>query len=149
GPTGWRLRPILDGPPLDGGTRQTMGKKKPAEQAMDPDRLGRHYFESYGQDSQKRPLLRYWRSEWWQWKDGRYIRINRDDLRAKLARAIKLHVDTVPLLDAHQRAYPVTGAVISNTMTALSGMTLVEATVEQPTWLGPAMPTATQLVSMK
>jgi putative DNA primase/helicase len=109
---------------------------KPTEQAMDPHKLARCYLDNFGKDPQRRIALRYSRGDWWRWADGRYTKVDRDELKAQMTDAIKRHVDRVPLLDQHGRAYPVTGSVVANITQALASLTLVASALEQPAWLG-------------
>jgi len=114
-----------------------MGKQnRPAERAMDPHRLARAYFDRFGKNGWKQQTLRYWRGDWWQWVEGRYTRVDRDEMKAHLTRELKAYADRVPLLDRYDNVYPITANVTNNVLQALSSMAFVPTHIEQPAWLG-------------
>jgi len=103
---------------------------------MDPHKLARTYIKQYCTDQQGRMTLRHWHGEFWRYEDGRYLRMTQVEMSARLTKAIKKHVDEVPLVDQFGRAYPVTKGTVSNVMNALSAELHVSDSIEQPAWVG-------------
>jgi P4 family phage/plasmid primase-like protien len=107
-------------------------KKKPQEAATDPFKLGRNYVWKHETDSQKRKTLRFYRSEWWRWAEGRYKVVSREYLSAELTMAIKREVDATQIMDGHGNAYKVTGGIVSNVLNAMEAMLILEEGKDQP-----------------
>lgn len=101
--------------------------------------------------------LLYWRKEWFEWDGVAYRAVPEGDLRALLCRSIKdefdrLNVERIAALKAQlppgmplatkelPAARKVTTALVNNTLQALTGMSLLPAPAEPPTWLGGPAP---------
>jgi len=80
---------------IEGSTRgegvSGIGSTAPAttvnEDASDPHRLARAFLEQFAHPDRCR--LVYWRAEFWEWRDGAYVRIALDDMEPRLNRFIK------------------------------------------------------------
>lgn len=80
--------------------------------------------------------MRHWRGEFWTWNQGRYRRLTEHEFSAMLTKAIKHHIDAVPLTNQHGNKYQVTKGLVSNVRNALASEVLVPETLDQPVWLG-------------
>lgn len=119
----------------------------------DPHRLARVNLERYATNTDGR-TLKYWRDEWYVWKDFRYQKISERDFRAKLTESI--HDEFMQINAKKVEAYfekkdrgeidpdkdkgppqvqKVSMALVSNTMQATSGMVSVSPSIELGTWL--------------
>lgn len=114
----------------------------PREAADDPHRLARIYRDGrcYHAGSLK---LRHWRGTWWRWDGAAYRIAMEPEIRAELANCTKAEFDRINI-DAilnHRgpkeppTAHKVTSGLVGNVTLALTGYTLVPASVEQPSWL--------------
>jgi putative DNA primase/helicase len=121
---------------------------RPLEQPMDPSKLARHYLRTHGKDGLRRPTLRFWRNEWWQYRDTHYVRVENDQFKPHVAKAIKHHIDTAPLLTQAGVAHKVTSGVVENVMMMVRGETQVDNGIDQPVWLG-REPNRATYVSMR
>lgn len=115
------------------------------ESPDDPHRLARVNLERYETSHDGRTLA-YWRDEWYTWKQNHYIKITKDELRAKLTGAVRQEFER---LNLHEQAEwtprddsvrppetrKVTQALISNVIQATSGMVCVSSSIEPNTWL--------------
>ena len=75
---------------------------------MDPHKLARHYIKKFCTDAKGRTTLRHYRGEFWRYEEGCYRALPYLEVLARITRAIKRHVDQVPLVDRFGRAYSVT-----------------------------------------
>src|SRR5262249_32268014 len=115
--------------------------KKPQEAATDPFKLGRNYIWKHETDNQKRRTLRFYRSEWWRWSEGRYKVISREYLSAELTMAIKREVDAGQIMDGHGNAYKVTGGIVGNVLNAMEAMLILDEAKDYPFMIDSEQPT--------
>src|SRR5262245_27393271 len=80
--------------------------------------------------------LRFHCGRWWHWDGRRYIERGEEQLRAQITQVAKQEADTLRQKTGEQ-VHDVTGSLVSNTIQALAGMTLVDERLEQPVWLPP------------
>jgi len=130
------------------------------EETVDPHRLAAAYLDTLG-STDALAHCRFWRNEWWHWTGTRYRCIPDGDFEPKLNKAVREEVlrahqaESQRAQAAFQRAQaawpenaftpaqppkktklpPVTMTLVANTKQALQGMTLLDAQVEQPSWL--------------
>jgi putative DNA primase/helicase len=128
---------------------------KPREAADDPHRAARLFLWSHDQDLFHEATgvppefikLRFWAEEWAEWDGATYRRILGKEVRARLTANIKAEFDRLSVEKVKpdggaenkgKRASvvrKVTGRLVSDTLQALAGMTLLPAVVEPPTWI--------------
>ena len=117
------------------------------EATDDPHRLARLNLERYATRTDGR-TLRYWRSEWYVWKRGRYQKITTDEFRAKLSFSIREEFKRIAAENSggggsgtrdneDLPVQKVTASLVGNVMLATSGMpaVCVSSHVEMGTWL--------------
>lgn len=108
----------------------------------DPHRLARVNLERYATRHDGR-TLRYWRDEWYVWKENRYRQITDRELRAKLSLSIKQEFDRLCLAEIAAATNDgkeavtrkVNTGLVGNVLQATSGMVVVGSDVELGTWL--------------
>ncbi|WP_321377046.1 phage/plasmid primase, P4 family [Trichococcus shcherbakoviae] len=111
----------------------------------DPYRLARLNLERYATRNDGR-TLRYWREEWYVWKQNRHKKISEKELRAKLVPSIKAEFDRLNIekqqdsmtagKDGEQiTTHKITMALVSNVLQATSGMVVISGDTELGTWL--------------
>ncbi len=119
----------------------------------DPHRLARINMAQYASRRGGR-TLRYWRDEWYVWRDTNYRRITEKELRAKIAHACKqefdrINVEKIERYEEKKRlgeiapendqgppvAKKVTQSLVTNVLQATAGMTVLSSTIEPMTWL--------------
>lgn len=110
----------------------------------DPHRLARVNLDQYAKLTNG-GTLRFWRDEWYTWKPDRacYQRIAPNELRAKIGATVKLEFDRLNLIEQQQTesgelptARKVTTHLVTNVVSATTGMQIVPYSVEPMTWLG-------------
>jgi P4 family phage/plasmid primase-like protien len=111
----------------------------PIEEAdNDPHRLARvnlrHYSDEHG------GKLRFWREEWWRYRDGQYRRIGNEELKAKVGATIKAEFDRVyrqrtAAGEEVKEVRHVTQALINNVVAAMKAETVLSSSIEMPAWL--------------
>ena len=130
---------------------QTGGK--PNEADDDPHRLARVNLQSYSSANHGR-TLRFWRDEWYTWRDNAYHTIGKNELQAKLTAAIKREFDRINLektasynqsklagLIAPEKdkgpptCAKVTPALVSSVLQATASMVTISSSIELNTWL--------------
>jgi P4 family phage/plasmid primase-like protien len=117
----------------------------------DPHRLARVNMRRYAELTGGR-TIKYWRSEWYVWKDNRYRKIQEDEFRAKVSFAIKEEFNRLNI-EAQERfrrgqdagliaadedppkARKVTPSLISSVMQATSSMVSISGDIDVGTWL--------------
>lgn len=126
---------------------------KPLESDDDPHRLARLNLERYA-TLRKGRTLRFWRDEWYIWKDSKYRAITEKELRAKLAASAKEEFNRLNLAALEEyydrkrrgeidektdkgppKAKKVTLQLVSGVLQATSGMVTVSSDIEPGTWL--------------
>lgn len=117
----------------------------------DPHRLARVNLERYATLTSGR-TLKFWRAEWYVWKNNRYVKIDESELRAKVSFAVKEEFDRLNILaqeafnrgqaaglidakDEPPKAKRVTPALISSVLQATTSLTSVSGDIELGTWL--------------
>ena len=115
----------------------------PVESFDDPTRLAKLYLAK-GCERSDGLTLRYWREQWCRWDGTAYKVLPDSELRAHLQQVI--HAEFVRIHLLQLKAWQVkpegrkptvrkiTKALISNTELALASLTVLAATVEQPSW---------------
>jgi putative DNA primase/helicase len=139
-------------PPNDtghAGSEDAGSRPSTPEAEDDPHRLARLILEEH-----RKPDglgLRYWREEFRFWNGTVYRTLPAKELRAQACQRIKEEFDRLAAQAARHRkqgqsvkdngkktppvARKVTAQLLTNTLQALAGMTLLPSTVEPPTWL--------------
>jgi putative DNA primase/helicase len=121
--------------------------QSPPEAEDDPHRLARLILDDYRRADGL--CLRYWREEFHVWNGTVYRAVPAKELRAQACQRIKQEFDRLTALAVQRRrrhhengrrkpppvARKVTTELVTNTLQALAGMTLLPSTVEPPTWL--------------
>lgn len=121
------------------------GATQVSEADDDPHRLARVNLQNYAASRGGR-TLRYWRDEWYVWRETNYRKITEKELRAKIAQSCKDEFDRINIerLDAYKSSRSddtppecrkVTHALASNVLLATAGMTVLSSAVEPMTWL--------------
>lgn len=123
----------------------------PIEQDDDPHRLARVNLRRYSEKNNGR-TLRYWRDEWYVWRQTHYRRITEKELRSKVAQACKAEFDrlNVQAIEDYEhlkaegkleddrgppKAHKVGIGLVSNVIQATSGMCGLSSTINPGTWL--------------
>jgi putative DNA primase/helicase len=119
---------------------------KPNEAPEDPHRLAR-FFRDQACRHPDGDTLRYWRDEWRRWEESAYRPLTEREFRAQLTAFIKVELDRVNVeaLRAFQntnngrrrlpQAHPVTTQLVTNTLQALTGYTVLKSRTDPPAWL--------------
>lgn len=121
------------------------GATQVSEADDDPHRLARINLQNYAASRGGR-TLRYWRDEWYVWRETHYRKITEKELRAKIAQSCKEEFDRINIerLEAHKNSHSddtpplcrkVTHALASNVLLATAGMTVLSSAVDPMTWL--------------
>ena len=124
---------------------------KPNESDDDYHRLARVNLEEYASRHGGR-TLRYWRDEWYVWKDTHYRRITEKELKAKITYSVKREFDRINIvqLEEYSRkksageleegekppfAKKVSIGLVSSVLNATAGMTHLSSSIDPMTWL--------------
>jgi P4 family phage/plasmid primase-like protien len=114
--------------------------QSPEESEDDPHRLARINLEQYEKSYGGRIV--FWRSEWWKYKAGRYRKIEKDELQAKLTASIRHEFERCWRVrqeknsdDADQPIKKVTTGLVINVVGALKSMVTIPASIQMPCWL--------------
>jgi P4 family phage/plasmid primase-like protien len=108
------------------------------EADQDPHRLARvnlrYYTDNHGGQ------LRFWREEWWRYRDGKYRKIGPQELKAKVAATIKTEFDNryrerVDRGEEVREVRQVTRGLVSNVIGAMESLTLLSSSIEMPSWV--------------
>ena len=92
--------------------------------------------------AKKRRVLKYWRQEWYQWKDNKYQQINARELRAKVRMFIfdefkRIHLAELEESEKETRQVKhVTESVVTNVVAAMESLCYIPDEVEMNSWLG-------------
>jgi P4 family phage/plasmid primase-like protien len=153
-PRGWKL---LDRLPDEPDLHQIC----PRERQTDPHRLARDFQAQSG-------VWRFWRDEWWHWRESHYVRVPDGDFDARLIRSIEARFladwqeadqRTRQECEEERKQLPpdakqpttvrpvktaVTRAIVGNARLALSGLTLLDSSVDAPAWINPLTGLAVQ-----
>lgn len=122
------------------------------ESEDDPHRLARVNMSKYMRDHNRR--LIYWQSEWYRWKAGKYIKIESDELKAKVSNAVRSEFELLwpaklekynewrasekydPMTDkGPPPIQKVTRNLVSNVIGAMEGMAAIPGSIKMPCWL--------------
>ena len=104
--------------------------------ATDPHRLAQTFLKQRGRDPHGAYALRYWRDEFWRFKDGRYHKLPYSELQAEVSEFIREKFVREKVTNKHGQIIPVTRNVVGNAVQAITSKILVPAHVDQPVWLG-------------
>jgi len=120
------------------GADQIMNKTQTSssEHAADPHALARLFVREMASDSNGRPALRYWRSEWWQHRDGHYSTRKHDTIENAMTRFIRARFEKIRAKGRDGNLLRVSKALVGNTINALKSDVEVPEYVERPVWLG-------------
>lgn len=110
--------------------------KKPRYGAADPHQLANRFLKCHGRDNHGHLALRYWRDEFWQFREGRYRKLSGSELQARISEFIREIFQREKPASRQGQILQVTRSLVQNVMQALMGRTLVESQTEQPVWLG-------------
>lgn len=125
-----------------------VGQVEIVEESDDPHRLARIEKLKHT-DPAGRPLLRYWHSEWFRYRDGAYRRVPDDGIKNAFVSTIKSEFDRIAAAMAARaekaksetgnakKVAPkkVKGGVVSDAMMALRSETYLSSSVQSPSWL--------------
>ena len=117
--------------------RQTskLQKRRQQESVTDPFYLARVYLDAEQRDDGGEVILRFWRSEWLRWAEGRYAKVEDAAVRVALTGFIKRFYDENQVADKQGYILQVRQGTVSNALAALRSMVAVPDEVEQPVWL--------------
>ncbi len=101
----------------------------------DPHRLAGRYVKVHGRDSHGHAAIRYWRDEFWRYRDGRYVKVTDSELRAEISTFIRNEFRARRAVNRNGTLLQVTRGIVSNVMQAMAGDLLVPSQTEQPVWL--------------
>ncbi len=125
---------------LEAGKEAEPIKVRPKRRHDDPHRLAElHLKKNWGEEGL---AIRYWRDSWWKYVGKHYKHVPRTQMRAEMTATIyEDFTETAEqLVEEKGTAAPmqksVTSNLVSNAMTALAGMCLVDDDSPQPSWLG-------------
>jgi putative DNA primase/helicase len=122
------------------GSITVMSKNKSSEHAADPHALARLFVRDKASDSDKRPTLHYWRSEWWRHHDGHYSTCANDTIDNAVTRFIRARFEQIGAKGRDGKLLRVTRALVGNTINALKSDVEVPEYIERPVWLGSGDP---------
>jgi P4 family phage/plasmid primase-like protien len=134
--------PLDAGEDLDGGTIPGEGFDPSAELLDDPHRLAREWLSKNAAHPEG-GRLRFYREEFWRWRDTHWSSVPDSEMRAGVARFCKTQLDHdhAALVaewtgdDSPPRVPKVTRELVSNVLQALAGEALLPREVPQPVWL--------------
>jgi P4 family phage/plasmid primase-like protien len=106
------------------------------EADTDPFRLARAFLDSDGKDARGRVTIRFWRGQWYRYRDGRYVETEEHTMRVELTGFIKEYFDEKRCVDRNGLVRRVGKSLVSNAVNALSALGAVPDVVEMPAWLG-------------
>lgn len=131
--------------------------EKPTEAPDDPHRLARINLATYLNDHGG--VLKYWRQQWWKYRDGKYREISDSELHAKVIIAVKREFDSLwrEEKDRYEKwlasknydeksdkgspvCRPVKDRLVSNVVNVMKSLCIIPSSVPMPCWL----PTRTQ-----
>ena len=130
------------------------------EHEDDPHRLARLFLERHAWHREHGQTLRWWRSEWWRWTGRKYQKIPTEEIRAEITAAVKVEFDrccqlaiekyeawkSSPVYSPDQDKGPpkprkVVASLVTNTIGALQGMSVIPESTDQLTWIEDNKPT--------
>jgi putative DNA primase/helicase len=106
------------------------------EDATDPFRLAREYAHQCERDHDGHLTLRYWRGEWYRYRNGRYSRVDEGTIRVDLTGFVKCYYDDNNVVDQYGKVLKVRKGHITNVLHNLSAVVAVDDEAEPPIWLG-------------
>src|SRR5262245_29953716 len=71
--------------------RVKLQKRRADEAGSDPFRLARAFLDAEGRDNRGRITVRYWRGEWYQYREGRYVAASDSAMSVGLTGFIKTY----------------------------------------------------------
>ena len=102
----------------------------------DPHQLAARFRKLLFNDPHGHPALRFWRDEFWRYRDGRYRQISDAELKAKITSFIKDEFRRTKAANRGGEILQVNTGLVANVKLALMGDLLVESHLDQPIWLG-------------
>ena len=108
--------------------------------------MARHYIAERAKHSSGKPILRYWRHEWWLWDNGSYRRVAERELAAQVTHSIKRYISKNAV--GGKFLSSVTRNLVGNVLQALASELRIPETVDQPAWIG-REPGYTNYLSLK
>jgi hypothetical protein len=115
-------------------------KPRAQEDGTDPFLLAREYSNQDERDHAGQLTLRYWRGEWFQYRQGRYVRVDEGTIRVELTAFVKCYYDENGVVDRNGNVLKVTKGHIANVLNALAPIVAVGDDIESPAWLGEGGP---------
>lgn len=119
-------------PPID---NPQSPKISALEHDDDPHRLARINLKNYAERGGR--TIRYWRDEWYVWRETNYRRISEKELRAKISFSCKSELDRICIErlksgedNEPQPAKKVTAGLVTNVLQATTGMTILSSQIE-------------------
>lgn len=105
---------------------------------MDPQRLAAEFIKKHASDSLRRKTIRFWRSEFWVYRDGYYRALAKSEFNAVLTKALTEHIGSASVRGNTGVLCMLRLSDIANVSAALAGELHVPDAVAQPTWLDDA-----------
>ena len=123
--------------PTQTALRQTskLQKARQKESVTDPFYLARVFLDAEHRDNKGEVILRFWRSEWYGWTAGRYVKTEDAGMRVALTGFIKRFYDENRVVDKQGDALIVRQGIVNDSIAALRSMVAVPDDAEQPMWL--------------
>jgi putative DNA primase/helicase len=117
------------------GRELKLQKRRADEAGSDPFRLARAYLDAEGRDDQGRITVRFWRGEWYRYRDGRYAPASDSTISVDLTGFIKTYFDENIITDRWGNVLRVGKGLVRNAVNALSAMVVIPDDAEVPVWL--------------
>jgi len=116
----------------------------PNESLTEPHRLARLFIRQQSRDDT--PCVRYWRENWYRWDGPAYKRLHHVEVKAMIAAFVKAEFDRINVdilknwapedpSEMPPFVMPVSTAIVSNVLQAMTGECLVPGDSEMPCWL--------------
>jgi putative DNA primase/helicase len=109
----------------------------PRESDADYHALARAFLQAEGCDGNGQLTVRFWRNEWFRYRDGRFMRVDEAAMKVDLTRFIKSYFDENSITNNYGEVLRVGKALVANTLNALGSFVSVPNDVEMPAWVGP------------
>jgi len=137
-----------DAEPGDGSQEEA----QPLEGPDDPHRLAKMNLRSY--ELEHGGVLKYWRQQWYKYRDGRYREISDSDLSAKVIASVKREFDSLWREEKERYEHwltsdnydekkdkgppvcrPVKGRLVADVVNAMKSLCLISSDTPMPCWL--------------
>ena len=134
-----RKRPVRTVPPPH-QRAQRLQQSHAQEDRIDPFVLARAFIDQDQRDDAGNLTLRHWRSEWFRYKEGRYVRVEEATIRRDVTAFVKCYFDAMRITNLDGDVLKVTKTRVTGVLTALAPMVAVDDDQEPPLWMGEGGP---------